>query len=153
VFEVIREQVLVTYQYMVLIQVTAVTLNEAAIKVQKGELDGLDAWALTMVLGIFIDAIDEAFAETEPPAQLAEAAETAQALNEQVKDVLARWFNEEIDSGQVQVELEPVLPALEATAKGMEAVIARGYGIDATELASIREEAVADLQEITEPSE
>jgi hypothetical protein len=44
-----------------------------------------------------------------------------------------------VDSSQAHVELELIVPAMEAATRAMEAAIARGYGVDAAELASPRE--------------
>jgi cell division septation protein DedD len=62
----LREEILQSYGNIVLIQAEAEMLEELAIKVRDGELEGFDSFGSLLVLAAFMQAMDENLPAIEP---------------------------------------------------------------------------------------
>jgi hypothetical protein len=72
--------------------------------------------------------------------------ENALGVHEATKDVMSRWFNGEIDSGQVVAEMSPILQDANVAIGDAENVASRVYDFDIEELKAKREETVSGVR-------
>ena len=133
------------YRVLVMAQASAELLNETAVRSQEGELEGFDWLGATIVIGAITVAIEDAQVEIDPPESLQSFADDIFELNGMTRDVLARWYDEEIYSEDVILEMEPILFQMEDVISNAEVVMGEEYDGDAAELAQIREELVEEL--------
>ena len=127
---------------------SAELLNETATRVKSGELAGFDTLGALIALAAFVNAVDEGFAEVTPPELLVSSYEDALAVHNQIKDIFARWWDDQIDAAAVLQEMEPVLQAIDQTARTAEEILAREYGQDPDELTRIRQELIDSIPDI-----
>ena len=135
-----------SYTGMVMIQATAEMSNELAAMIAEGEISGLEGMIVLIFLAAFIEVIDEAIPDIAPPKFLEPYWEQLLDYKEDLKNILGRWFNEEINSSDVMEELEPLLEDINDTMTDMDRVLATEYGQDPAELTQIREEKLAELR-------
>jgi Ni,Fe-hydrogenase III component G len=140
-----REMAGQVYSMLVMAQAAAEMLNDTAVKSQAGELESFEWLGTTIVIGALGSAIDEAEAEFDPPESLESLAEDTFELNRMAGEILGRWYNEEIYADDVLLELEPVLFHLEDVISKAEVVMEEEYGVDASELAQVRQEMMEEL--------
>lgn len=122
---------------------------ETANKLQSGEIDGWDAFAEMVAEAMFINALDESFAEWEPESEVADYKELILAYNETMKTVLADWYNDEITSEDVPGLLEDECAAIE---ESVQTIVedAQAFGMNTETLEAIldeMEQSLTDMQE------
>jgi len=135
---------------MVLIQSVAGMLNETAVKVRDGELEGFESFGAIIVVASMIEAIDENLPSIEPVATLADGWEDMLAVLEGVKDITARWFNKEIASPEVIEELASLLATADEITSRAEDRLTQAYGLPLKELQAWRTETMERLSGIFE---
>jgi len=150
--EDLRNRILETYQLIFHTQVNAEMLSEAAARVQAGELTGFDALGATLALVGLMEGVDQGYAERKPLDLLTSPYADAQEVHETLKDILARWWNEEIDSTQVLTEVEPELTRIDGIVGGAERTLARTYGFDMEEMAQYRQEVLDSIPDMLKPT-
>ena len=69
-------------------------------------------------------------------------------MHESTKRLLSRWYNKEIDSGDVLVEVEPILAEADQIMTDFEQELSSTYGFDPEELKKVRDEAVQTMDHI-----
>jgi hypothetical protein len=148
--EDLRDEILQSYGNIVLIQAEAEMLEELAIKVREGELEGFDSFASLLVLAAFMQAMDENLPVVEPIEPLADVWDDMLTVHARSKDLTARWFNEEIESTGVIEELERVLQEADETAARSEQMLIREYGLPEADLEEWRRDTVDELSGIFE---
>jgi hypothetical protein len=150
--EELKSRILNSYSAIVLIQLDAEGINEIAAGRVSGELASFQAGIMRFAVAAMIQGVEEAIPELDPPEPLMDAWNDALGVHEATKDVLRRWFNDEIDSEQVLTEMPPILQAAEAAAGDAEEAIERAYAIDAEELRAKREEVVREFETLFSPT-
>src|SRR3990172_5518773 len=65
--EELRNQIIQSYGIVLFVQATLELLDETAQRVKSGELSGLDSFGALIVIAAFVNAIDEAIPEIDPP--------------------------------------------------------------------------------------
>ena len=150
--EEVKNRIVNTYGAIVLIQLNAEGTNEIADGLVSGELASFQAGVMRLAIAAMIQAVEEAIPELAPPDPLMGAWKDALGVHEATKDVLRRWFNEEIGSHLVVTEMPPILQAAEEAVGDAEDAIEREYEIDAGELRVKREEAVREFETVFSPT-
>jgi len=125
---------------------------DTAIKLQNDEIDSWGALTEMIAEALFINAIEESFAEWEPEPEIADHKYIILDHNEVLKDVLADWFNDEITSVDVPGLLEDECPQIEAD---MKVIIddARAHGMSDVTLKAMLLEMEEGLEEMKEELE
>jgi hypothetical protein len=103
-------------------------------------------------MATIIGSVEELIPELDPPAELAAVWEDALEVHEATKDVLRRWFNEEIDSKVVLEEMESVLEDAEEAALDAGEAIEDAWEIAAEELSAMRDEVLQEFEELFSPT-
>lgn len=142
------KQIEQTYKALVLVQAAGEMLNETAIRIQAGELEGLESFGYLIAVGAIAKGVDESIAEMSPPDLLAAELEDAKAVNNEVRLVISRWLDKEIDSSQVVEEMEPLLVSIDDIVTKAEKILAEEFGRDPEELSEQRREAMESVSEI-----
>jgi hypothetical protein len=146
--EALKEQILATWKPLVLIQVNVEMLAETARRVQAGELEGFESLGTILALAAMIKAADENLPQLEPMPELRETWDRMLAVHERSKGILADWYNEEVDSGQVIRRTEPLLAEAESALSSAERTLAREYGLPTEELKAVRQELLQEMREL-----
>jgi len=141
-----------TYLAMLLIQIDAEFLMEAAERTKSGDLEGFEQFGSLIVIAALIKGVDESLPEISPPPNLNTQWADALSVHEQAKSLLARWFNDEMNSSDVTSELGPLLMAIDASLLQAEEIIAAEYGLDPEELSSERDRILESLPEVFMPT-
>lgn len=139
-----------SYKALVLTQAIAEVLNETAVRIQAGEVEGFEAFGYLIAVGAMAKGLDEGFAEITPPEFLDSSIADAAALNLEVRRIISRWLDEEIDSAQVVEEMAPLLASIEETVTSAEEILAGEFDRDPEDLSNIRREAIATVYQIFE---
>ncbi len=129
---------------IVMVQVDAEYLNETAQKVKSKELRGFQEAVVIMILVNLVDAVEKNIPNITPPDILKSYWKDTRSVHEQAKDILSRWLGKKIMSGDVLLEMEPVLKQMAQVAGDAEEALARKYGFDPSLLSAQRQE-VLDL--------
>ena len=95
--EELRNQIIQSYGTMLFIQANLVLLDETAQRVQSGELSGFDTLGAMIAIAAFVNAIDEAIPEIEPPKPFNSYWEDMLTIHKELKSIIRRWFNDEIE--------------------------------------------------------
>jgi hypothetical protein len=146
--EALKNEILQAYKILLFIEVDTNMLSETASRVKSGEISGLDGFGTTLALAMLVEGVDQAIAETTPPEFLQKPWDRALEIHEQTKDILSRWFNDEIDSSIVLDEIEDPLGEIEKIMSGVEEELASRYGIDPDEMREFREDTIESMNEI-----
>ena len=150
--EALKERIMRTYGLITLIQLDAEGANEIAEGLASGELDSLQAGIMRLAMATVIGSVEELIPEFDPPAELADVWEDALEVHEATKDVLRRWFNEEIDSKVVLEEMESILEDAEEAALDAGEAIEDAWPIAAEELGAMRDEVLQEFEELFSPT-
>lgn len=148
--EDLAEDILSAYKIMLLTQVNSELLTETAIRVQSGELSGIEEAGAIIALGALIKAVDDVLPEYVPPEALAGYWTDVVSVHEQTKDVMRRWVSQEILSSQVVDEMQSVLAFAEEALTTAEAALAENFGFDPVLLAEQRQEVIRMVGEVYE---
>ena len=146
--EDVKNQILHAYKIMIFIEVEVNLLQEFAEKVNSGELSGFDSLGSMIVVAAFVEAIDQIIEETTIPDLFNPFWENAIPIHESTKDLLAKWFNKEIDSSAVLSEVAPYIDQINLTMDGLDQELSLKYGIETDELKAVREESVSSMDEL-----
>ena len=140
--------------YLVLItaQAVAETIDEVALQLQADEIASFEAGLTLLALSGYVTAIDEKLAEPAPHGAIEGPWETARSAMPGLKDVIARWLDKEISSATVPDKIAPVIAQLAQAASDVEAVLSIRYLVPRAELEQLRQETVAEMREIVQPS-
>lgn len=146
--EDLREQILETWRPLVVAQMNAEMLMEAAVKVQAGDLAGFESLGTLIVLAAFAEAVDESLPTVEPMPELQGSWNKMLTVHERTKETLSAWYNDEIDSAQVIEEVEPLVSDAESALTSAERVLANEYGLPTEELNAARQELLQEMRDV-----
>lgn len=144
------EEVEQTYKALVMIQAVAEALNETALRVQNGELEGFESLGAIIAVGAMAKGIEDIMPEISPPDYLASELRAARSLNNDVRTLLGRWMDQEIDSSEVLAELTPLLNEIDSTVTDAEEKLAREAGLNTENLTETRREAMESVAQAFE---
>lgn len=150
--EELKTRILNTYGATVMIQLNAEGTYEIADGLASGELASLEAGLMRLTVVLLVDQVENLIPVLDPPDPLIDPWEDALEVHEQTKDILRRWFNEEIDSEQVVTEMPPILDAAEKAARDAEEAIDRAYDLPAEGLTAMRQEVLREWEAAFEPT-
>jgi len=143
-----RESIQQAYMMMLFFELDANMLQELAEKVQDEELTGTDAWSSLFTLALLVNVVDESFPNVTVPDLFVPFWDKAILIHEATKDLVARWFNDEIESSTVLEEIPPHLKDIEKIMDDLDKALAKEYGFERDELDQYREEAIVNMNEI-----
>lgn len=146
--EDLKEEILETWRPLLVAQMNAGMLLEAAAKVQAGELAGFESLGTLIAISAFVAAVDEALPAIEPMPELQGSWNEMLTVHERTKEILAAWYNDEIDSAQVIEQAEPLVADAESALSSAERVLANEYGVPAEELSAVRQEALQEMRDV-----
>lgn len=144
------EEVEQTYKALVMIQAVAEALGETASRVQNGELEGFESLGAIIAVGAMAKGIEDIMPEITTPDYLASELRAARSLNNDVRTILGRWMDQEIDSSEVLAELDPLLDEIDSTVTDAEEKLAREAGLDTEKLTETRREAMESVAQAFE---
>lgn len=144
------EEVEQTYKALVMIQAVAEALGETASRVQNGELEGFESLGAIIAVGAMAKGIEDIMPEIAAPDYLASELRAARSLNNDVRTILGRWMDQEIDSSEVLAELAPLLDEIDSTVTDAEEKLAREAGLDTEKLTETRREAMESVAQAFE---
>ena len=133
------------YKIMLFIYLDLNMLSETANKINSGELSGFDAFGALFSQIALINAVDEAIPVTTVPNAITKDWEDATSIHEVTKEIVSKWWNKEIDSGEVMVQVSSYLDVIDKTMKSVEKDLARMFGGSARDLEKIREDAIQEF--------
>lgn len=133
---------------MLFSQASLELLDETAQQVQSGELSGFESFGALIVVAAFINAIDEAIPEIEPPSPIDIHWGDFLAIHEEIKSIVRRWYNKEIESSIVILEVKPLSSELECVIQAIESDLADQYQISSDELSKERQKIVEEFRNI-----
>lgn len=136
------------YAPFVFLQAGVVAVEDAARRAQSGEVEGFELLGHLIGAGVLVRAADEAFKSDAPTADIEAVWMDARAANRDLSAVLKRWLDREIDSADIPGELESIKPRVDTIMDNAERDLSAAYDVDRTELARIRAETIAKMQEI-----
>ena len=144
----IKQAVLDAYKIMLFIQIDANMLDDVATKVKSGDLAGFESFGALIVLAALVNAVEEAIPQTTPPELLKPYWDQVLPIHAATKELIAQWYNKEIDSTIVLEEVAPILNQVEQIMSDLDHELASTYGFNAEELNQSREEAIQSMNEI-----
>jgi len=144
------EEVEQTYKALVMIQAVAEALNETAFRVQNGELEGFESLGAIIAVGAMAKGIEDIMPEISPPDYLASELRAARSLNNDVRALLGRWMDQEIDSSEVLAELTPLLNEIDSTVTDAEEKLASEADLNTENLTETRREAMDSVAQAFE---
>lgn len=144
------EEVEQTYKALVMIQAVAEALNETASRVHNRELEGFESLGAIIAVGAMAKGIEDIMPEISPPDYLASELRAARSLNNDVRTLLGRWMDQEIDSSEVLAELTPLLNEIDSTVADVEEKLAREAGLNTENLTETRREAMESVAQAFE---
>ena len=144
------EEVEQTYKALVMIQAVAEALNETASRVQNGELEGFESLGAIIAVGAMAKGIEDIMPEISPPDYLISELRAARSLNTDVRLLLGRWMDQEIDSSEVLAELTPLLNEIDSTVMDAEEKLGREAGLNTENLTETRREAMESVAQAFE---
>ena len=136
------------YITILMTQVDAQLVSEAASRSVAGDLSGADKFATTLVIASLIEAVDESLTADQPPEALLGPWEDAHSVHEQTKQHLSAWFNNEADAATTVASMQAVLAQAETVMVEVDSIFADQYGYDLEELAAQRQETLDSLPDI-----
>lgn len=136
------------YLTILMTQVDAQLVSEAANRALSGELSGTDQFATTLVIASLIEAVDETLTADQPPEALLGPWEDAHSIHEQTKQYLSAWFNSEADAAATVASMQAVLAQAETVMVEVDSIFADQYGYDLEELAAQRQETLDSIPDI-----
>jgi hypothetical protein len=146
--EDVRESILQTYKVMLFVQFNTNLLNETAIKVNTGELAGFESFGALLAVASMVNAVEEAIEEFEPDEMLSDYWRKAEDVHDRTKELVSKWFNQEIYSDDVLEEIDDLLIDIENTLSQVDRDLAEAYGFEQAELKAVRDEMLASLEDI-----
>jgi hypothetical protein len=144
----LEDRALRAYGLTLLIQLNAKGTHEIAEGLVSEELSSFQAGVMRFAIASLIQAVEEAISQLDPPEGLVSAWEQALDVHERTKEVMRRWFAEEIDSTTVVEEIAPILADAEEAASDAEEQIARAYDVARAELITKRDQVLREFEEI-----
>ncbi len=146
--DALKNSILQAYKLLILIQIDTNLLQETATRVNTGELSGFQSLGAVIALAALVNAVDQAIPEIQAPEQIKPQWDEAIVVHNQTKDILARWFNKDIDSSAVLDEVKPLITGIENTLSSVDNTLSKMYGFDPNELQKVRDDAIASVNEI-----
>jgi hypothetical protein len=120
-------------------------LNEIALQVQEGELEGFEAFGTLLALSALIEEVDKSLPDVEPLPELRGPWDDLTGIHEEIKGIISRWVNDEIDSSRVVGETNPLLENAESALNQAETVLEEDYDLPSAELTSRRQELMREV--------
>jgi len=145
-----KNKLLNDYKIILFIYLDANLLNETASRVNSGELSGFESLGSIIVLASMVNAVDSAINSTTAPLALDEYWKESLNIHNSTKSILSEWFNDEIDSEIVMKQAEPDFMKIVTIITNFEKEISERYGISATDLKKLREDAIIEFNKILE---
>ena len=136
------------YRILLFIQIDMRMLDEIAVKVQAEELVGVETFGALMVLATVVNELDNAIQMVTPPDLIQPQWDAAMQYQEETKQLIEDWVNEEIDSAGVQVATQEKLDEIDALMENVEMTLSDYYGFDQNEMRLNRESVVESVNEI-----
>ena len=136
------------YRILLYVQIDMRMLDEIALKVQEEELVGVETFGALMVLATVVNEVDNAILTAEPPDLIREEWDAAMQYQEETKQLIEDWVNEDLDSMGVRAATQEKLVEIDALMETVEMTLAEYYGLDQNELRLNRESVVESVNEI-----
>lgn len=136
------------YRILLYVQIDMRMLDEIALKVQEEELVGVETFGALMVLATVVNEVDNAILTAEPPDLIREEWDAAMQYQEETKQLIEDWVNEDLDSMGVRAATQEKLVEIDALMETVEMTLAEYYGFDQNELRLNRESVVESVNEI-----
>lgn len=136
------------YRILLYVQIDMRMLDEIALKVQEEELVGVETFGALMVLATVVNEVDNAILTAEPPDLIREEWDAAMQYQEETKQLIEDWVNEDLDSIGVRAATQEKLVEIDALMETVEMTLAEYYGFDQNELRLNRESVVESVNEI-----
>jgi hypothetical protein len=136
------------YITILMTQVDAQMVAEAANRSLSGELSGADRFATTIMIASLIQAVDESLSADQPPEALLGPWQDARSIHDQTKQLLSAWFNSEADAAATVSSMQPVLDEAESILTDLETILAEQYDFNPDELAAQRQETLQSIPDI-----
>ncbi len=134
------------YTALMLVEGSIVMLEETASQVQTGQSDGPETFGRVLGIGLILKATEEALQQPAADPALQPAWEAAREAVPLIRETIRRWVDKEIGAAEVASALEPARTQMvEALRLGDDAMAQ--YGVEPTQLADLRETAMADLRQ------
>ena len=146
--ESLREQILETWRPLTLVQANVEMLAETAARVESGELEGFESFGTLIVLASFVEAVDESLPGLEPMPELEGQWNDMVVVHEKTKELLAAWYDEEIEATQVIADVEHLLTDADNAMGQVERILARDYQLPSEELTATRQELMQEMRDI-----
>lgn len=134
------------YAVVAFVQAGVVMLEDAARKVQAGELKGFEGLSHMIAIGAVLKAADEALAQEPPVSALASTWPEVRAINTKARDIFGRWYDDKIGAAGVLTELPSLQSDLDRVLERVDADLSAEYGVSKERLQEVREEAMANLR-------
>jgi hypothetical protein len=134
-----QEQILETWKVLAFVQLEAKLLKEIGMRVEDGSIEGDDVFSTLIALGALVEGVESSLPEIEPLPTLQSQWDAALETHAQTQDIVARWFDREIEAEQALTEIEPALTDAEALLEEAEAVLAESYDIAPEDMEATRE--------------
>lgn len=136
------------YLTVLLLQGSAVLLEETADEVQAGAMDGLEALGFLFAIGALLENVDQSLEQPAPDPLFEDVwLDTRDARNE-LGVVGRQWIDREITSADVPGKLAPVNEKIQRVLTTVEERLAQGRGISEEEIRTSREEWTDELRAI-----
>lgn len=145
---VVKKQIDSNYITLVFIQSGVELLEETAQRVNSGELEGFEAFGSILVVSVLLDTVDESTTKLKKLDELSEIWPASIDILREAEDILGRWFNKEINSGDVLVEIAPLIEEIDTLLQDAEAILSEKFSVDQDELRQLREETIEDIRAI-----
>ncbi|MFC2064158.1 hypothetical protein ACFLXB_03570 [Chloroflexota bacterium] len=140
-----------TYKIMLFIYMDINMLDQGAKEINSGELSGAESFGYIIGLATLVNAVDKEIPQIKPHDKLNTYWERSLSIHEITKDLISKWFNDEIDSAVVLDEVKPYLAQIENNMSDFEREIENIYGMDADDMKEYRDQAIIDFNSIFSP--
>ena len=135
------------YLPLLLVEVIVSMLEETAVQVQAGDIDGGEGLGRLIAIAAFRQVANEDLASGPPHPAWREAWSEGKEAVALAGEVLVLWYDGEITSAEVPELLGPAQERAQRTMELADAVMSREYGISETDLATLRAKTMEDLRD------
>lgn len=147
VVEDIPQEVRKMYLNLMMLEVSATMMEDAAAKIKSGELEGFESFGVTIAIGALLKAANDNFNTVEPVDFLQPAWDEAKVVAPQVQAVLGRWIEQEITSDDIPGEIEALREPIAGVMILADEALASEYGVTPEALTEMRAEALKTVQD------
>lgn len=145
-----KQDILQAYKLTVLVQLNTELLHDTLDRTQKGELDGFEQMGILLVLGALFEAIDEAFAEIDPPDVFEAWWDDIISIHNRTREITAAWVDQEILSGEAIDRLLPIRDEINTIIIDIENALSIVYHFNPDELTQQRQQIIDSTEELFE---